>query len=126
MAFDSQRGVVVLHGGRDLSNNEIVFNDTWEWDGTNWLLRSTSGPARTGHAMTYDSLRGVSVLHGGEDASISVRTPGNGMSDCSRAVDAGPSIGGSGWCSTLAGSWQFCSGLRIHSVVDEWTWDGLV
>jgi hypothetical protein len=63
MAFDSVRGVTVLHGGV----NGSLFDDTWEWNGTTWTDRGRGGPgARYGHAMAYDSERGVVVLFGGQ------------------------------------------------------------
>lgn len=67
MAYDGDRGVVVLHGGRDVNNNQIFLSDTWEWDGTVWSLRTTSGPSRAHHGMAYDSFRQVTVLYGGRD-----------------------------------------------------------
>jgi uncharacterized protein YegP (UPF0339 family) len=64
MVYDSARGVAVLFGGNDY---DYRYDDTWEWDGTNWILRSlTSNPApRNEHAMAYDSNREVVVLFGG-------------------------------------------------------------
>jgi hypothetical protein len=69
MAYDSARGVTVLFGGvtYDYSADQYVhFNDTWEWDGVTWRLRSNGGPSpRDSLAFAYDSARGVTVLHGG-------------------------------------------------------------
>lgn len=63
MAYDSVRGVTVLHGGEVWPSSS---NETWEWNGTDWLLVSTSGPGRRAeHAMAFDSRRGVTVLFGG-------------------------------------------------------------
>jgi hypothetical protein len=63
MAYDSGNGVTVLFGGFDGRDN---LGDTWEWNGSAWARRATSGPsARVGHAMAYDSARGVTVLFGG-------------------------------------------------------------
>jgi hypothetical protein len=66
MVYDSTRGVTVLFGGDyvDGSGNDFLFDDTWEWNGTDWAQRSpaTSPQARLGHAMAYDSVRGVTVL----------------------------------------------------------------
>ena len=63
MAYDSQRGVSVLFGGR---NNFANLGDTWEWDGSSWTqAASTGAPARNYHAMAYDSQRGVTVVFGG-------------------------------------------------------------
>jgi len=65
LAFDSVRGVTVLFGG--FVGDNVLNNETWEWDGTTWTLRDTPfGPSpRAGHAMGFDSLRGVTVLFGG-------------------------------------------------------------
>lgn len=67
MAFDSNRNVTVLFGGRDFNQfGGVALGDTWEWDGTTWTLRSTTGPApRDSHAMCFDSARGVTVMTGG-------------------------------------------------------------
>src|SRR5436309_145576 len=63
MAYDSARGRVVLFGGSGLG-------DTWEWDGTSWTQRASSGPPpRYKHAMAYDSARGRVVLFGGDGAA---------------------------------------------------------
>jgi len=69
MAFDDARAVVVLFGGWYTDLTDHYFGDTWEWDGTSWTLRSTTGPSpRTYHAMTYDSGRHRVVLFGGYEA----------------------------------------------------------
>src|SRR5436190_11706083 len=39
MVHDSNRGVTVLFGGTD---GDDYLNETWEWDGQIWALRSTS------------------------------------------------------------------------------------
>ncbi len=68
MAFDSARGRTVLFGGSN--NGSTYFPNTWEWDGTSWLLRAKVGPAaRMGHALAYDSARKRTVLFGGSTAS---------------------------------------------------------
>lgn len=69
MAFDTQRGVVVLHGGK--TSDSFALGDTWEWDGERWNQVATGGPqARTEHAMVYDSVRGVMVMFGGRSSSF--------------------------------------------------------
>jgi hypothetical protein len=73
MAFDGTRKRTVLFGGAweayDSSNeaHATALSDTWEWDGTNWTLRTppTSPSQRADHAMAFDSARGVTVLFGG-------------------------------------------------------------
>ena len=63
MAYDGNRGRVILFGGADASK---VCGDTWEWDGRKWTRVSLAGPGpRTFPAMAYDSLRKRVVLFGG-------------------------------------------------------------
>jgi len=63
MAYDQERGVVVLFGG---SGSTGVLGETWEYDGTAWVERKMAGPdKRTEAAMVYDADRGVCVLFGG-------------------------------------------------------------
>lgn len=76
MVFDSKRGVILLHGGtRGPANNNESLNETWEWDGTNWTLVSTEGPAICNHGMAYDSDRGVAVIFGGDNPYGSLADP---------------------------------------------------
>lgn len=68
MAYDSQRGRVVLFGGRSVPGSMVLPNDTWEWDGINWVQMPVPGTApspRHLHAMSYDAVRGKTVLFGG-------------------------------------------------------------
>lgn len=68
VVYDPVRGRGVLFGGHNAS---ISYGDTWEFDGTNLLLRSNSGPApRWGHAMAWDHSRGKVVMHGGRGAQF--------------------------------------------------------
>ncbi len=66
MAYDSARGRLVLFGGIAVDR----MDDTWEWDGRDWLERSPAHrPApRTGHGLAYDSGRGRTLLFGGRGA----------------------------------------------------------
>ena len=64
MAFDSVRGVTVLFGGRD----NYLFDETWEYDGTSWVLRepaTTKPPPLEYHEMVYHSGRMTVMLYGG-------------------------------------------------------------
>ena len=60
MAYDAARGVTVLFGGYGIQ----YFEDTWEWDGTVWTQRATSGPPYDWYdsAMAYDPLHEYCVL----------------------------------------------------------------
>jgi hypothetical protein len=72
MAYDPQRGAVVLFGGMTAGGGYV--GDTWEWSAGAWAQRSTTGPAgRRRHAMAYDSTRGRVVMFGGETASGDAR-----------------------------------------------------
>ncbi len=64
LAADTSRGRLVLFGGYDGSYR----NDTWEWDGSDWLLRQPVGspPAPRAFAvMAYDAARATTWLVGG-------------------------------------------------------------
>jgi hypothetical protein len=76
MTFDHARNRLVLFGGyRGPGRQRVRLGDTWEWDGTTWALKSTTGPTpRNNAAMVYDSDRSVSVLFGGSDGSASGET----------------------------------------------------
>jgi hypothetical protein len=72
MAFDRGAGVVVMFGGDDAQG---YATGTYQWDGSLWSLRSTTGPiGRDAGGMAYDSRRGTVVLHGGFDATYSTQT----------------------------------------------------
>lgn len=66
MVYDPIRKVTTLFGGI-ATNTGPEFDDTWEWDGNNWLKRSPVNypAARHSHSMIYDSAQGVAVLFGG-------------------------------------------------------------
>jgi hypothetical protein len=78
MAYDSARDRVVLFGGRSLVDSfaAYYYDDTWEFDGTNWarVFPASGGPrGRSQHRMAYDAARGRVVMYGGQakDASVS-------------------------------------------------------
>jgi hypothetical protein len=77
MAYDENRGVVVLFGGKDDSWNDLY--DTWEWDGSAWVNRTPHDPPVAGEptgrccsVMAYDAGRGVVVLYGGSQEATAV------------------------------------------------------
>jgi YVTN family beta-propeller protein/probable HAF family extracellular repeat protein len=70
MSTDTRRNRVVLHGGWNRSGGTWwLLNDTWEWDGTQWLRMDVPGSGapqgRSQPAMVFDEARGVTVLFGG-------------------------------------------------------------
>lgn len=60
MTFDSLRGVNVLYGG------SLGANETWEFNGTAWSLRSTWGPQNVSElGMAYHTPTAKTVIFGG-------------------------------------------------------------
>jgi hypothetical protein len=75
IVFDAARGRTVLFGGERGYSGQYL-NETWEWDGARWTLRTplVSPPARKAHAMSWDPARQRIVLFGGDDSNF-VREP---------------------------------------------------
>ena len=72
MVYDHARGTVVLFGGGHFSGGvDVIFSDTWAWDGSNWSQKfpATSPPKRF-HTMTYHRDEERVVLAGGGDAWV--------------------------------------------------------
>lgn len=67
MAYDNARAMTLLLGGNSGGTYGTYYDDTWEWDGVDWIQRlPTNQPApRSAHAVAYDSAREVLVLFGG-------------------------------------------------------------
>lgn len=59
MAYDAQRGRVVLFGGVDATFTPLT--DTWEWDGTTWLQVATQHQPPAG-SLAYDAAQQRVVL----------------------------------------------------------------
>jgi cysteine-rich repeat protein len=66
MAYDREREMLVVFGGLGI----VRFDDTWEWNGTEWMERHPPDPrprARNGAVMTYDTVRQRVLMFGGND-----------------------------------------------------------
>jgi cysteine-rich repeat protein len=76
MAYDPVRKVMVMFGGRP-GPVQFALDDTYEWSGTDWALKSPTSPpaARAGHMMVYDQAVGAIKLMGGSGNT-------NWISDC--------------------------------------------
>lgn len=62
-AFDSERGVIVIHGG----NSGDPAEDTWEFDGVKWKEVNYGGVApRVGHTLVYHPAQDRTFLFGGK------------------------------------------------------------
>lgn len=133
MAYDASRKVTVMFGGSVA--NGVRVAETWEWDGSSWTLRSTSGPSpRQAFAMAYDARRHVTVLFGG-----SVATPSgsalNGETwewdgaTWTRRNEPGPGARAAHAMAYDAnrGVMVLTSGIdEVNWAFDTWEWDGNV
>lgn len=95
MVFDAHRNVTVLFGGRHGTNGTALYNDTWEFDGNQWVLGSNNGPSpsRYGFAMTYDSVYHQTIVFGGYAPGygyVNEVWTWNGASWAFRALTNGP------------------------------------
>ncbi len=66
MAYDPIRQRVVMFGGRTPSSSDPVDQDTWEWDGDDWIMRQLAiqPPAMERHAMIWDPLSQRILMYG--------------------------------------------------------------
>ncbi len=70
--YDWSRQICLLTGGND-PTTMIVFDDTWEFDGTSWRQTGVGpAPSRTRASACYDFLRQRSILFGGRTASTAI------------------------------------------------------
>ncbi len=72
MTLDSNRGVVVLFGGTDPNAaTGVAYDDTWEWNGTNWTkIAADVHPAgRYNASVTFDARNKRFSVFGGQDAN---------------------------------------------------------
>ncbi len=69
MAYDEVRQRVVMTGGTsNVSSSTAPLNDTWEWDGNDWIP-GPSAPGRRFHQLVYDAARQRVVQAGGRLAN---------------------------------------------------------
>ncbi|HEU0296636.1 MAG TPA: hypothetical protein VFR47_28120 [Anaerolineales bacterium] len=68
-AYDEQRNVLVLYGGRPVEL-QPCSQETWEWDGQAWAKKEAQPPTACDHVkMVYDGARGEAILFSGLDPS---------------------------------------------------------
>lgn len=68
MVWDSVRNRIVLFGGQTGASPNVIYNDTWIWDGNTWTqLWPAGGPpaGRYNFAMAYDPVNQAVVIYGG-------------------------------------------------------------
>jgi hypothetical protein len=129
-AYDSDRGVLVVHGG--LQEGGELLSETWEWDGTTWRKFTGDGPGgREGAGMAYDAERKVTLLFGGFGADdVHGDTWAWNGTAWRRLTDAGPSPRAPSLMEfdpvrrnvVLYGG--HVVGQSLVMVADTWVWDG--
>jgi hypothetical protein len=70
MCFMASQQRTVLFGGWDPTLVVPTYDDTWTWDGVQWIQVPVTGPRpapRVDARLVDDPLRGVCVLSGGQD-----------------------------------------------------------
>ena len=66
MCYDPVREQSIIFSGYGPAGKGKHFGDTWEWDGTAWVLKSDSGPIdRFGTGLAYDPVRNMTLMFGG-------------------------------------------------------------
>lgn len=129
MAFDPNRGRVVLFGGLSGANQKL--GDTWEWDGTAWTRVNAAGPARYAHAMWYDGARNRVVLFGGigiTGTRLSDAWEWNGASWSLLGAPTGPSArhgGAAAFDATAGQAVLFGGNDGTGPRGDAWGYDGV-
>jgi hypothetical protein len=66
--FDPLLNNVFLFGGAEITDTIRNLNDTWAWDGSQWIEINVQGPpARVHPILAFDANRGVLVMTGGSN-----------------------------------------------------------
>jgi hypothetical protein len=143
MAYDSDRGVCVLFGGgTNILQGHTPFNDTWEWNGSNWTLRQDNNPTASDRPpplerpmLVYDSFRRRMILSGSSehfdfDIRPITRTwewDGNSWSVHSNAppprLNSAMAFDPIRRVTVLFGGTGYNGGSYLN---DTWTWDGTI
>lgn len=132
LAYDSNRGKIVLFGGNQSVSpppEPGLLGDTWEWDGKQWTKVADAGPPkRDHHGMSYDRARGRVVLFGGWNGKFFGDTWEWDGKQWAEVSAPGPSARGgvpslaydtNRKKTVLFGGWD-----ATGPVSDIWEWDG--
>jgi hypothetical protein len=141
IAYDPARQRAVLFGGisRWLGSHYQYNNDTWEWDGKDWVeIAPVNRPAlRAGHMMAYDESNGIMVMFGGEDRNGDFMLgdtwlwDGNDWTQVYPQDSPSPRRGGQMFFDKASGRIILAGGFsrkypekEIEQHADTWMWDG--
>ncbi len=126
MVYDSLRGRVVLFGGSDGAG--ALLGDTWEWDGFQWTLVATTGPApgSVGKAMAFDSSRGFTVLYSGSGTSGDTWEWDGAVWVFRTSTGPSPRSGAAMCFDSWRGVTLLSGGQGPSILGDFWQWDGTI
>ncbi|HEX3833548.1 MAG TPA: putative Ig domain-containing protein [Solirubrobacteraceae bacterium] len=133
MAYDPATGQLILTGGTNGTNSSSIYNDTWTWNGTNWvqLHPATNAPAVFGAAMAYDPATRQIVMFGGRSSSAYTNSTwawtGTNWVQQSPATIPAPRDGASmAWDATTSQMVMFAGGHTggAPDFDDTWVWTG--
>lgn len=116
MTFDKGRGVTVMFGGYNGLSPGTDYRTTYEFDGTNWYLRTTANAPATGYrtSMVYDDLHGRALLYGGYTGGVMQRIVWqyDGTNWTQALANAGPTRGTLGYAAydTLRNQFYYIAG----------------
>ncbi|MCB9879263.1 MAG: hypothetical protein H6835_16835 [Planctomycetes bacterium] len=74
LAYDPSRGVTVLFGGELDPSGQVVTDETWEWNGSDWTQRTLphTPSARSDMGICYDPLHQRVMMHSGYEGPLSL------------------------------------------------------
>lgn len=135
VAYDAKRQRVIVFGGivGGLAATPVYLDDTWEWDGSDWIERATAGKRprkRAGHALAYDAARGEVVLFGGLDGGVEELNDTWVYADgvwTQKAPKSSPPLRFNTQMVYDEARQQivlFGGSSLVGSLADTWTWDG--
>ena len=129
VAYDTDRGVLVVHGGGQGRGD--LLDETWEWDGAAWRMFPATGPGgREGAKLAYDAQRKVTVLvGGGAPAGVMADTWGWDGAAWRKLADGGPAARFPGFVEYDPANRNLVlyGGHTIdgpYALPDTWVWDG--
>lgn len=116
---------LVLFGGFVNVAGGALLRDTWEWDGSSWAKRASTGPSgRTIAALA--ALNGKAILFGGYDGTALGDTWEWNGSSWNALSASGPSARYSAAFTSVGGKIVLFGGIDAKGTAlgDTWEWDG--
>ncbi|MGD1064659.1 MAG: kelch repeat-containing protein [Terracidiphilus sp.] len=129
MVYDAAHGQVVLFGGLNGAANSWA-NDTWVWNGTNWIQQSpaNSPSARDADVMVYDAAQGYVLLFGGSAGGFAQNDTwvwnGSNWAQQSPANSPSARTDYSMVYDAAHGQVVLFGGLNGGYLSDTWVWNG--